>query len=202
MASVILSRTRTLFELAGAPAWSRPDGQAAVILVDAQAEYRTGALPLDGIDAAATELALLRFKARELGWPVIHVRHIGSAGGFFDPEGQGGKFLDEALPEKGEIVVGKRLPNSFAGTDLDVILKRLGAKHLVIAGFMTHMCVSATARAALDLGYFSAIVAAACATRALPAPDGSVIAAADLHRAELAALGDRFARILPDAGAV
>jgi nicotinamidase-related amidase len=58
---------------------------------------------------------------------------------------------------------------------------------------MTHMCVSATARAALDLGYQSTVLSDATATRDLPDPAGNgVVAAADLHRAELAALSDRF----------
>jgi len=70
----------------------------------------------------------------------------------------------------------------------------------VLAGFMTHMCVSSTARAALDLGYQTTVVADACATRDLPRPGGGTIAAADLHAAELAALADRFA-IVCDAAA-
>ena len=69
---------------------------------------------------------------------------------------------------------------------------------LIIAGFMTHMCVSSTARAALDLGYPVIIPGDACATRSLPTPDGE-IAAADVHRAELAALADRFAWVVSTA---
>ena len=88
----------------------------------------------------------------------------------------------------------KPLPNAFAQTDLDATLKKLGRTLLVIAGFMTHMCVSSTARAALDLGY-KATVAARCRRDARPARSHGrgVIAADALHRTALAELADRFA---------
>ena len=85
-------------------------------------------------------------------------------------------------------------PNAFAGTDLAAELGAPG-QSILVAGFMTHMCVSSTVRAALDLGYPATVAADACATRDLPLIDGGVISAADLHAAELAALADRFAAI-------
>jgi nicotinamidase-related amidase len=57
------------------------------------------------------------------------------------------------------------------------------------------MCVSATARSALDHGYACTILAPACATRDLPDGQGGAIEAAEIHRVELAALSDRFAMI-------
>jgi hypothetical protein len=66
----------------------------------------------------------------------------------------------------------------------------------VVGGFMTHMCVSSTVRAALDLGYGCTVVGNACATRDLLDCQGEVVSAAELHRAELAALGDRFAVVI------
>jgi nicotinamidase-related amidase len=64
------------------------------------------------------------------------------------------------------------------------------------------MCVSSTARAALDHGYRVTVVAAAAATRDLPAPDGATMKAADIHRYALTELADRFAIIAADAAAV
>ena len=113
------------------------------------------------------------------------------AGGAFDPADKGFAIAGEAAPRVGETIVEKPLPNAFAGTNLDEVLASMGVKRLVLAGFMTHMCVSSTARAALDLGYQTTVAADACATRDLPA-GGRDISAADLHRAELAALADRF----------
>ena len=88
------------------------------------------------------------------------------------------------------------LPNSFANTSLDATLRTLGRTDLIVVGFMTHMCVSATARSALDHGYRCTVVANCCATRALPDGSGGVIPAAEIHRMELAALRDRFAAIV------
>lgn len=194
---------KTLLAMAGAPAWETPlPGQAAVLLIDAQEEYRSGALALDDAEAALIEIARLRRHAYDLSLPVIHVRHAGRPGGLFDLQETGGTFCEEAEPLPDEPVVTKALPNAFAGTDLAEILARQNIRRLVVAGFMTHMCVSSTVRAALDLGLSSGVVANACATRALPAHDGSVVSARDLHKASLAALADRFAHILPDVTAV
>ncbi len=69
-----------------------------------------------------------------------------------------------------------------------------------MAGFQTHMCISATARSALDHGYRVTVVANACATRDLPDPlGGEPLSAAQLHRVSLAELHDRFATVVPDA---
>ena len=61
---------------------------------------------------------------------------------------------------------------------------------------MTHMCVNSTARGAFNLGFAPTVVANATATRDLPAPDGSVLGAAELQKASLAMLGDLFAVIV------
>lgn len=101
----------------------------------------------------------------------------------------------------GETVVYKGLPNAFAGTELDDVLKGFGRKNMISIGFMTHMCVNSTVCAGLDLGYGLAVVANACATRDLPDGRGGVVTAGTLHQAELAALSDRFANIVNDVSA-
>src|SRR3546814_7791052 len=85
-----------------------------------------------------------------------------------DREAESGAIHAKAAPAAGETVVEKGLPNAFAGTTLQAELDKIGRKKLILAGFQTHMCVSATARAALDLGYRSTVVASAAATRDLP----------------------------------
>jgi nicotinamidase-related amidase len=72
----------------------------------------------------------------------------------------------------------------------------------MLAGFMTHMCVSSTARAALDLGYRVTIDAASCATRDLPDGKGGVMPAALIHEVALVELSDRFAIIARDSAAL
>jgi nicotinamidase-related amidase len=196
-----MTEPRTLLQMAGA---LRPPAKLAdstLLLIDCQREYVDGRLPLVGVAAALAECRRLLGAARASGAPVVHVVHQGQRGGLFDPEASGGAVADEVAPLAGETIVAKRLPNSFAGTELQSVLAKLDRKDIVVGGFMTHMCVSATVRAALDLGWRSTVVATAAATRDLPGVNGGVVAAAQLHAIELAALADRFAVVAPDAGA-
>ncbi|MGN6766441.1 MAG: cysteine hydrolase family protein [Rhizobiaceae bacterium] len=182
---------KTLLEMAGADLTPPKFSEAVLVIIDAQNEYVDGKLPLPGVKPALANIARLLAKVRAEGGRIVHVQHRGRAGGAFDPATRAFAIADEAAPKAGETVVEKPLPNSFAGTTLHETLSSVGAKRLVLVGFMTHMCVSSTARAALDLGYQTTVAADACATRDLPAAGGDT-SAADLHRAELAALADRF----------
>lgn len=188
----------TLLRLAGAPDHPAPLSGAVLVVIDAQGEYSTGRLPLDGADAALERLAALLAAARAAGTPVIHVAHRGRPGGLFDRAASGGAILPDAAPAPGEEVVEKGLPNAFAGTPLQELLAATGRRELLLAGFMTHMCVSSTARAALDLGWRVTVAADACASRALPdALGGPAIPGAEIHRVALAELADRFAIVAP-----
>ncbi|AOZ07027.1 cysteine hydrolase family protein [Cupriavidus malaysiensis] len=195
-----MSQAFTLLDLAGASRAPSAWDAAVLLLIDHQREYVDGRLPLSGMPAAVARCAALLAQARERGAPVVHVVHHGRPGsGAFDPSGPYAAIIADLVPAAGEATVVKGLPNSFAGTDLAAVLARAGRKELVVAGFQTHMCVSATVRAALDHGYRSTVVAGACATRDLPDPlGGPALPAAQVHRAALAALHDRFATVVPD----
>ena len=198
-----MSAPKTLLEMAGADTSPAKLSESALVLIDCQEEYRSGFLPLTGVDAAIGQAKALLDRARNGGVPVIHVRHIGRAGGAFDPDGPGGAIMAELAPQDGEPVVGKGLPNSFAATTLQEELEKTGRKSLILVGFMTHMCVSSTARVALDLGYRTTVVDGACATRDLPRPNGTgVVSAPDLHIAALTELSDRFSSIAGSAADV
>jgi len=186
---------QTLLQLAGAsPAPAALSG-AVLVLIDMQNEYFTGPLALPGAEAAARVAQGVLARARALGAPVIHIRHRGRPGGAFDPDAPRGQIHPSLAPATGEVVIDKGLPNSFAGTDFAAALDRHPGKPLVVMGFMTHMCVSATVRAAVDHGRFSTVLADATATRDLPDPttEGADLPAATIHAAALAALADRFA---------
>jgi nicotinamidase-related amidase len=190
---------KTLLEMAGAKLTPGALKDAAIVLIDCQMEYVDGGLPLPGAKAALVEAKKLLERARRAKAPVIHVVHKGRPGGLFDLDGPKGKVAPEVAPLPGEKIVQKPLPNAFAKTELDEALKATGRKEIVVAGFMTHLCVSSTVRAALDLGYRATVVSGAAATRDLPAPDGGVVDAASLHRAALVELADRFAIVVPSA---
>ncbi|GJG96292.1 cysteine hydrolase family protein [Cupriavidus pauculus] len=200
MSSAQTSQPFTLLDAAGASRQPSAWSEAVLVLVDHQREYVDGKLPLSGMPPAVAQCAALLELARRHGTPVIHVVHHGKPGGAFDPTGPYAAIIEGLTPRDGELTVVKSLPNSFAGTDLAARLTALGRKELIVAGFQTHMCISATVRSALDHGYRVTLVAAGCATRDLPDPlGGEALAAAELHRVTLAALNDRFATVVADA---
>lgn len=189
------SRTpQTLFALSGRIPPVAYLQHATLVLIDCQNEYVDGDLPLTGISEACAQAARLLQAARRYKARIVHVAHRGGAGGMFDRAAKRGQFIDLLTPHDDEAAVEKPRPNSFSGTELEAALGPVGTP-LLLAGFMTHMCVSSTARAALDLGWPVTIAADACATRDLPLPGGGILSAAQLHAAELAALSDRFAAI-------
>ena len=185
---------KTLLELAGAPMTPTSLSKSVLILIDAQNEYFDGPLKLTGVEAAAEVIATLLARARAAGTPVVHIRHKGRPGGAFDLDASRGQIHASVAPVDGEIVIDKPLPNAFADTNLAEVLNGYAGRTPIIAGYQTHMCVSATTRAALDLGYLSTVVIDGVATRDLPDPvNGGVISAKDLNASALAALADRFA---------
>jgi nicotinamidase-related amidase len=115
----------------------------------------------------------------------------------YDIEGQSGAIVSRVAPQNGEPVVVKNFPNSFVQTDLDDVLKTANATNLVLAGFMTHMCVNSTARGAFNLGYSPTVVASATATRALPGLGDDTVSAEAMQAASLAAMADLFAVVVP-----
>jgi len=189
---------KSLLQLAGAPLDPSPLDQAALVLIDCQREYTEGKLPLVGVAAAIDEAARLLDLARRNKMPIFHIVHHGKPGGaLFPPDGPTGQIVSVLSPRDDETVIPKSLPNSFAKTTLDAALKTAGRPQLILGGFMTHMCVSATAKAAVDLGYRTTVVAGATATRDLPDPLGGQMPAEQVHRGALVALADRFAIVVP-----
>jgi nicotinamidase-related amidase len=197
-----MTAPKTLLQLAGADlSLSRLAG-SCLVLIDVQNEYRTGPLALPAAEAAIASAARLLARARESGAAILHVAHRGKPGSLFDRGAERGAIVESLRPRAAEPVIEKALPNAFAGTDLQARVAASGRNDVVLAGFMTHMCVSSTARAALDLGFRVTIDAQSCATRDLPDGRGGTIAAATVHDIALAELADRFAIIAHDSAAL
>lgn len=184
----------TLNELFGRTVLSARLGVAPLVLIDCQNDYLSGPLALAGIDAAVEAGGRLLDAARARGSKIIHVVQRGSAGGLFDLDGTGGAVIDRLAPIVGESIVVKTRPNGFSDTTLFDELGDTGGG-MIVAGFMTHNCVSSTVRAALDLGLLPTVAADATATRDLPL-FGGIMDAAEIQRAELAGLADRHAVVV------
>ena len=173
--------------------------EPALVIIDIQNDYFPGGkMELEGADAAAKNAARALAKFRERHLPVIHVRHLSTRPGatFFIPGTTGADMHERVRPREGERVVEKNFPNSFRATELDQVLKGAGAKELVVAGMMTHMCVDASVRHAADLGYKVTLLSDACATRA-QSFGGESVPARQVHAAFLAALNGFYAKVIP-----
>ena len=169
--------------------------ESVVVLIDYQNTYTTGVMELTGWDAALDHAADLLGKARAAGATVVHVQHDSGPGSPYDVTAPIGRIHDRVAPVPGEEVVTKTAPNSFVGTPLADLLEASGRRQVVLAGFMTHMCVTFTAEGAALRGYEVTVVADACATRSLPSAVGDV-AAEQLHAAALATIGDAYGTVV------
>jgi nicotinamidase-related amidase len=170
----------------------------ALVIVDVQNDYFPGgAHPLEAPEAAAAGVKRLLESFRAAGEPVVHVRHVWDEEGatFMRPDTDGVEIHPEVAPLDGELVITKAYPNSFRETELEGELRARGVDELVVCGMMTSMCVDATVRAAVDLGFDTTVAHDACATCDLEF-DGRTVPASEVHSAFLAALGDGYATIL------
>lgn len=188
-----MTSPKTLRDVSGLSPQPAALKESALLMIDLQNTYREGVMQLSGVEPAIAEARALLARAREAGIPIFHVRHSAGPGSPYDVEAPIGQISDEVAPQGDEPVITKTYPSAFVDTDLQARLEKAGVRDLIVAGFMTHMCVNSTARSAFNLGYRPTVVASATATRDLPGPDGALVPAAGLQAASLAALGDLFA---------
>jgi nicotinamidase-related amidase len=124
--------------------------------------------------------ALLAF-ARGAGIPVISVRiafqpghadviqnctifrNVVKNGAMIDGS-WGAEFHEGLGPLPGETVVKHTRVNAFYGSDLEDVLRRLGARRLIIAGIATNSVVSTTVAHAADAGYEVTVAEDACSS--------------------------------------
>ncbi|CAD5199753.1 cysteine hydrolase family protein [Pseudomonas sp. FEN] len=185
---------KTMFQLSGRGYAAANLNHASLLIIDAQKEYLSGPLALSGMGAAVDNIKQLVAAARQAGRPIVHIRHLGTVGGLFDPQGERGEFIPGLEPQGDETLIGKLLPSAFHGTGLEKHLQDLGSLDLIVCGFMSHSSVSTTVRAAKNLGFRCTLVEDACATRDLPYK-GEIISAAQVQRTEMAIMADNFATL-------
>ena len=169
----------------------------ALVVIDAQNEFSPqGKLPVAGHETALEEIVGLVAEAREAGRPVAWIAHNGPADGDrFRPGSWGAELSSELEPIEGEPIFVKTVFGALTGTELGAWLEKQSATAIELVGFMTHMCVSTTAREALMRGLGVAIDAKATGTRAIESRAGSFTADV-IHRSALAQLESMGAVIL------
>lgn len=179
--------------------------ESTLIMIDFQNTYRTGVMALDGAEPALAAGSRLLERARAIGTPVIHVINDGGENTPYDIRAEIGRISDEVAPLDSEPVIVKQFPNSFHATNLEDTLTELGkpvGSNLILAGFMTHMCVMFTAQGAFNLGYRPSVVAEATATRSLNSPTGHTLSVDSLQNASLTMITDLFGTVAPTVDAI
>ncbi|MBL1103897.1 cysteine hydrolase [Streptomyces sp. 5-8] len=185
--------TKTLRQLNGLDETPAELSDATLILVDYQNTYTDGVMELDGWRPAVDNAEALLKRARKAGTPVIHIVDKG-----YDLKSKAGRIIPALKPAKGEPVVVKSVPDAFHDTDLAARVEKTGNKKVIVAGFMTNMCVLFTTQGAFLNGYQPTVVADASATRPLPLKgDPSGIPAKQVHEAALATVQDLYGVVVP-----
>lgn len=152
---------------------------AAFLVIDMQHGFVDPSSSLCVAGAAATVPACSRAldKARELGMPVFHiVREYAEDGSDVEATRRadwiaGGKPLSHACasprslaeveplaPQGSDRVIVKPRFSAFFGTQLDLVLRRMGVGTVVLTGTTTPNCIRTTCYDALSLDYNVAIV--------------------------------------------
>ncbi|MGM8910411.1 cysteine hydrolase family protein [Psychrobacter sp. 1U1] len=193
-----MSNPSTLLELAGGEFDTLDWSNCAIVFIDYQNEYVDGAMPLGQSGSKAIDNArLLLDKARKKDIPIFHIAHHGEDNGnVFDPLSSNVAIVDDLKPMNGEKTITKKHPNAFYNTELSTLISAAQKQQIIFAGFMSHMCVSSSVRAAFDLGFTNFVCHDACATRDLPNAKKETISANTMHDTAMAALQDRFAALV------
>ncbi len=95
------------------------------------------------------------------------------------------EIISELKPRPNEFVVDKTTVGAFASTNMNVLLRAIGAEQLYFCGVSTNMCVDTTARGAADRGFICTLVEDACGA---PRPE--------YHEAALTSFQRLFGRVI------
>lgn len=188
----------TLRRILGASAPSDlPAQRTALLVIDFQDEYFTGALPIPNGTQALRHAVTLVDHADRSGWQVVHVMHVAPADApIFAIDGPTVGIHRDILPKPAHRLVEKESVSVFASTGLADALKRDGITHLVICGLMTHACVAGAARDAVPAGFDVIVAADACATRDIVVDTQIQVSHDVLHRSALAEIADTFGAVM------
>ncbi|CBX91500.1 hypothetical protein IAQ61_010845 [Plenodomus lingam] len=188
--------TLSLREVLGKPNSTASVKDSVLIIIDAQDEYIYGPLPAVDYKEVNVAIASLLEKYRKQNGHVIHIVHNSGTdeSPIFKPNGKLIKEMDGIEAINGETVIEKKHAGSFAETNLQEVLKKIGLNKLVLTGYMAHGCVSSTAREAATLGYDVLVAQDGVGQR-----DMKEIPAAQIKKGALGALDDMFGTLVTSA---
>lgn len=166
----------------------------ALIVIDLQTAFVSGPGAVPTAEDLLAAIKELMRAARERDAVVVHLQNDGLAGAADEPGSPGWELFLPVVRRGKEVVIRKSTDDGFRGTGLADLLTDHGIKNLAVCGVMSEMCVSATARSALALGYHVVLPHDAHATYDVPAAEGlaDLVPHAMVSRVAEWALGDEI----------
>ena len=154
------------------------EGRQALLIMDVQPLVTPA---FGGDDALLQRLAGAAKSARDAGVPVLFgkvaFRHgypdvaasnqlfsgLPDMGLDFQESNPAADYHPTVAPQDGDYTFTKRRVSSFAGSNLDMLLRGLGIDHVVLTGVATSLVVLSTLRDAADLDYRVTVLSDGCA---------------------------------------
>jgi nicotinamidase-related amidase len=169
----------------------------ALLVIDVQNEYFDGLLPVTYPAGSLNNILKVMDAASGLDIPVVVVRHTSPGGEspVFRPLSNGWELQSDVAHRRRDLLIEKKLPGSFTGTELEGWLRDHEVDTVVIAGYMTQMCCDTTARQAMHRGFDVEFLSDATGTLDIGNYAGSVTDE-ELHRAVLVTQAMRFSRVM------
>ncbi|MGO8948493.1 MAG: cysteine hydrolase family protein [Ktedonobacterales bacterium] len=132
----------------------------ALVIVDVQTRLVDGEQPVYQLTTLLDNIASLCAAARASGIPIIYIQDND-----VDEIGSPGWQIHVAIaPLTGDVVIRKPESDAFYGTTLQQELDDHGTRHLIIVGCKSEVCIDATCRKAISLGYQVTLVSDAHST--------------------------------------
>ncbi|MGE8077360.1 cysteine hydrolase family protein [Peribacillus loiseleuriae] len=157
--------------------------KTALLLIDLQKE--SGTSNVVGMNDIVKNAKTLVSICRQQGIPIIYTRHISREDGIGlankEPVNENGEpiyyhsgmdtieIIDEIKPQENDIIVDKYRYSGFYESSLDLMLKSLDIKHLIVGGVLTDCCVLATVLDAYYRDYQVNLVKDICGTTTIGA---------------------------------
>ena len=165
--------------------------KTALLIIDMQNDFAGQNAPLrvagaDGIISPVRSI-LNDFRSKDL--PVIHILRVHRPGGsdvehfrreifsktpFAVAGTKGAEVINSLTPLSGEHILAKTRMSGFIGTDLDLLLRSLGVKTVVVVGIQTPNCIRTTVFDAMAYGYDTILIS-----------DATAAATPEIHEANL-----------------
>ncbi|GAB6989940.1 cysteine hydrolase family protein [Paenibacillus pini] len=126
---------------------------SALLIIDVQVAMFDESDPVFQGEILLSKLQKLITDARTKGVPIVYIQHEEGPGTPLE-YGKPSWFIHPSIaPNKEDIIIEKKTPDSFHKTTLQEQLDSIGVNKLIITGIQTDICVDTTCRRAFSLGY-------------------------------------------------